>query len=59
MLANPIEQGPFESDIVTEPLRLQPLMAEDLFSFSEKLLIEGRLFDELSGVLEIFLRQTH
>ena len=34
-------------------------MAEYLLTFGEKLLIESRLFDELSGVLEIFLPQTH
>lgn len=40
VLPNPIEERSFKTDIVAKPLRLQPLMAEDFFAFSEELLVE-------------------
>lgn len=40
MLPYPVKERSLESDIVAQPLRLQPLMAEDFFAFSEELLVE-------------------
>lgn len=47
MLADPIEQGAFETDVVAEPLGLDPLVLQDLLPLGEKFLVEVRLFDEL------------
>ena len=47
MLANPIKQRPFETNVLPEPLRLQPLISQNLIALSEKLLIETRMFHKL------------
>jgi len=49
MLPDPIEQGSFETDIVTETFGFQPFVFQDLFSFGEKFLIQAGLFHELAG----------
>ena len=49
MFANPVEQSPLESDVVTKPLRFNPFVFQDFFTFSEELLIETGLFYELAG----------
>ncbi len=59
MFSDPIEQGALETDVVAEPLGLQPLVSEDFLPLSQELLVEAGLFDEFAGVLEIFSRQTH
>ena len=43
VFADPVEQGAFEADVVTQPLGLQPLVAKDLLSFGKELLVETRL----------------
>lgn len=47
MLANPIEQGAFETYIVAQSLRFEPLVLQDFFPFGQKLLVEAGLFNEL------------
>lgn len=47
MLANPIEQCAFKADVVTEPLRFEPFVLQDLFAFGEEFLIQTGLFHEL------------
>ena len=47
MLANPIEQGAFETDVVAQSFRLEPLVLQDFFPFGQELLVEAGLFNEL------------
>src|SRR4051812_45226629 len=49
MLADPVEQCAFETDIVTEAFRLQPFVFQDLFPFGEELLVEAGLLNKLAG----------
>ena len=49
VLANPVEQCTFEPDIISQPLRLEPLVLQDLFPFGEELLIKAGLFHKLPG----------
>lgn len=51
MLANPVQQGPFKTDIVTQSLGLDPLVTEDFLTFGQKFLIETRLLHKLMGRL--------
>lgn len=59
MFSNPIEQGPFETDIVTETFGFQPLVFQDLFSFGEKFLIQAGLFHELAGRRRLLSWMSH
>lgn len=47
MLTNPIEEGSFEANVVSEALGFQPLVTKYLLTLGEKLLVEARLLDEL------------
>ena len=49
VLANPIEQRALETDVVTQSLRLQPLVLQDLLPLREEFLIEAGLFNKLAG----------
>jgi hypothetical protein len=49
VVANPIEQGGFQSNVASRSLGLQPLMLQNLFSFGEKFLIEALPFLKLIG----------
>jgi len=41
MFTNPIQERSLKTDILAKPLRLKPFMAENLFPFSKKLLVEA------------------
>lgn len=49
MFANPIEEGAFETDVVTESLGLDPLVLQNLFPLRQELLIKAGLLDEISA----------
>ena len=49
VLSNPVEQRALEADVVSEPLRLNPLVLQNLFTLGEKFLIQAGLFHKLSG----------
>ncbi len=49
MLANPVEQGAFETDVMAEAFGLDPFVAEDLFPLSEEFLIKTGLLYEVPG----------
>ena len=49
VFTNPVEKGAFESDIVTEALGLDPLVAKNLLPFGEELLVKARLLYEIPG----------
>lgn len=49
MLANPVQERSFKTDVVAEAFRLQPFVLQDLFAFGEKFLIQTGLFHELAG----------
>ena len=53
MFHNPIEERLFKTDVVTRFLALNPLMAQDLFAFGEKLLIEKGFFDQIRVVFHL------
>jgi len=59
VLANPIQQRPLETDIVTQALRLEPLVLQDFFPLGEKLLIKTGLFHKLSGRRRLLSRMSH
>lgn len=40
VFANPIEEGSFETNIVSQTLRLEPLVLQDFLPLGEKFLIE-------------------
>ena len=40
MLADPIKQRPFETDIIAAALRLEPFVPEDFLPFGQEFLIE-------------------
>jgi len=54
MLANPVEQGPFEADVIAQPLRLQPFVPQNLLPLGQEFLVEARLFDEVAGSFDFF-----
>jgi hypothetical protein len=56
MFTNPVEQGAFETDVVTEAFGLDPLMAKNLFPFGEELLVKARLLYEIPGLFGRFGR---
>src|SRR5690606_1817936 len=49
VFADPVEQGAFEADVVTESFGLDPLVTEDFFPFGQEFLVETGLFDEVAG----------
>ena len=56
MLYDPIEQRPFKTNVVADFLALQPLMAEDLLTLGQELLVQQGLPYEF---LFVFLQCTH
>jgi len=48
MLANPIQQGPFKTDVVTQPLGFKPLVLQYFLTLRQKLLIQAGLFYEFA-----------
>ena len=51
MLANPVEQGAFETDVVTQAFGFNPLVPEDFLTLGKEFLIETRLLHEFVGRL--------
>ena len=47
MFHDPIQEGFFKPNVVTDFLALYPFMAEDFFAFSEEFLVEERLLHEV------------
>ena len=47
MFHNPVKERLFKTDIVTRFLALDPLMAQDLFTFRQKLLVEKGVFNQI------------
>jgi hypothetical protein len=45
VLDDPVEEGSLEADVVPDLLTLDPLVAENLFSLSQKLAVESRLLE--------------
>jgi hypothetical protein len=43
VLADPVEQGAFETDVVAEPLGLEPLVLQDLLPLGQEFLVEAGL----------------
>jgi len=48
MFANPIEKCAFKADVVAQSLGLDPFVAQDLLSLSEKLLVKTGLLYEVA-----------
>ena len=59
MLPNPVEEGTFETDIITQPLRLEPFVLQDFFPLREEFLIETGLFHKLAGRRRLLSRMSH
>ena len=59
VFANPVEQGPFETDVVAKALRFNPLVFQDFLPLSQKLLIEAGLFHELAGCRRLWSAVRH
>ena len=49
VFADPIQQGAFKPDVVSQALRFDPFMAENLLPFGEKLLVKAGLLYEIPG----------
>jgi len=59
VFANPIQQRAFKTDVVTQPLGLDPLVAKDLFSLRKKFLVERGLLYELPSGFGLVSGLTH
>jgi hypothetical protein len=59
MLANPVEQGAFKSDVVSQSLRFQPFVFQDFFPLRQKFLIKTGLFHKLPGRRGLLSRMSH
>jgi hypothetical protein len=47
MFYDPVQEGFFEADVMTDFLALNPLVAEDFLAFCEEFLVEERLLHEV------------
>lgn len=59
VLPNPVEQRALEADVVSQPLRLEPLVLQNLFPLGQELLVEAGLFDEVPGGRWLLSRMSH
>ena len=50
MLEHPVEQGSFKSDVTPLLLALKPLVSEDLLTLRQELPVEGRVFQQVTGI---------
>ena len=48
VFADPVEQRPLKTDVVTQSLGFQPLVAQDLLPLCKEFLIKRGLFDEFA-----------
>lgn len=55
VIANPIKQCSFESDILSQSLRFQPLVFQNLFSLGQKLLVQTGSLQDVALVLDFRL----
>lgn len=56
VFADPVQQSAFETDVISQPLRLDPLVSENLLPLSEKLLVKAGLLYKVSRGLGLLKR---
>jgi hypothetical protein len=59
VFSDPVQQRPFEPDIITQPFGFQPFVLQDFLPLREKFLIETGLFHKLPGRRGLLSRMSH
>ena len=50
MLEHPVKQSPLKPNIATEFFALNPFMPQNLVPFREKLLVQARVLEQITGI---------